>query len=260
MKLTETLNVLKEELLKPSLTKHCFNISTYGSAAREKDFDEDWSDVDVLIIPNYDFKCPVEFYHELGSSYTRIRERIEEKVVEWGIEDEIGFSVYDKGSIESGRYAWMLESFKEHLRKSAKTFWGKDIKTILSKEQPRANEESGIAYGLWRTRVTASELDYNRKHDERNFVYNFKRSTKALGSFFRNAIILKNEKPKFDDKHRIAEQFIDLFPEVDHEAVLEVLGVPLLWPDKLDKKDMEELFYKGLRIREETVKSLSKNP
>jgi hypothetical protein len=151
----------------------------------------------------------------------------------------------------------MIKSFKDHLKNSGKVIWGEDFRKFLSDEQPGPNEESGVAYSLWRTRKTASTLDYNRKHDKRQFMYEFKKSTKALGNFFRNAVILRGGKLKYDTKPGIAQQFIELFPEVDPESVLEILGVPLLWPD-LSEREMTELFFKGLEIREIATKVLAK--
>ncbi len=254
MKLNEILKVLKEEL-KPSLLRHCFGIMTYGSAAREEDYKEKWSDVDVLFLSKYNFCCPVEFYEELSNTYTRVRERLEKKI-NWGIEEEVEFSVYDVGSVKSGKYAWIIKSFKEHLRSSGKILFGKDFRNILSDKNPGPNEESSLAYSIWRTRKTATLLDYLRKHNKRSFAYNFKKSTKALGNFFRNAVILKGEKLKGDTKYEIANQFIEAFPEVNPEDVLEVLSVPLVWPN-LTEKEMMNIFYKGLKIRETTVKALA---
>jgi len=258
MKLKETLAILKEEL-KPSLTSHCYSISTYGSAARGEDFIEGWSDVDVLVIPKYNFQCPRNFYEEAARWFTRTRERLEERGANWGIKDEVGLSIYDKGSVESGRYAWMIESFKDHLRRSAKTILGNDIRNILSKEQPRMNEEAGLSYSLWRTRFTASTLDYNRKHDEKQFMYDIKKSTKATSNFFRNAVVLKAGRLKSDAKSQIAEQFIEVFPEINPKHVLEIIGTPILWPDKLSRNEMLDIFYNGLETRETAVKVLAES-
>jgi predicted nucleotidyltransferase len=256
MKLKETLTILKEEL-KPSLTEHCYGISTYGSAARGEDFIEGWSDVDVLVIPKYDFQCPRSFYEEASRWFTRTRERLEEKGADWGIKDEIDLSIYDKGSVESGRYAWMIESFKDHLRRSAKTICGSDVRNILSKEHPKMDEEASLSYSLWTTRSTASTLDYNRKHDEKEFMYDVKKSTKALSNFFRDAVVLKGGKLKSDAKPEIAKQFIEVFPEVNPESVLEVIATPILWPNKLSQNGLLDIFYNGLETREIAVKVLN---
>ena len=244
------------EGLKPSLQKHLYGVLTYGSAAREEDYTPGWSDFDVLVVPNYNFVCPREFYDELASWYTSIREALEKKGVNWGIEEEVSFSVYDVGTIKSGRYAWMIRSFREHLRKSGKVFFGKDVRDMLSEKFPQTEEEYSIGYGLWRTRVTASLLDYYKKHDQRQLKYEFKKSVKALKNFFRNAVTLKGEKLRSDSNFSITEQFMDLFPGVNREDILEILAIPILWPN-LSQKDMSELFFKGLKIREEFIKSLA---
>jgi hypothetical protein len=254
MKLQDIMTVIKGEM-KPSLTQHCYGISTYGSAARVEDFVVGWSDVDLLVVPKYDFQCPRDFYEEAASWFTRTREKLEEKGANWGLEDEVGLSIYDKGSVESGRYCWMIESFKDHLKKSSKTIWGNDVRNILSERQPKMNEEAALSYSLWKARQTASTLDYNRKHDERQFMYDVKKNTKALGNFFRDAVALKGEKLKSDMKLKIAGQFVDLFPEADPLGVLAVAGTPYLWP--LDRDSMADIFYSGLETREIAIKALS---
>jgi len=257
MKLEETLSIIQEEL-KPSLTKHCYGILTYGSAARRKDFIPRWSDVDILIASDYDFECPKEFYSETADWYTRIREKMEKRGVNWGIEDEVGFSLYDIGSITSGRLCWMLPSFKEHLMRSARVLWGGDFRGVMSDEYHKANEEAGVAYSLWRTRVAASTLDYNERHDERQLKYDFKKSTKALGNFFRDAVVLEGGKLREDTKPGIAEQFVELFPKVNAKDVKDILTVPSRWPN-VSHNEMEDLFFKGLRIREVAVGVLTKD-
>jgi len=260
MKLEEVSEIIHEEL-KPSLQKHLYSAVTYGSAARKEDYIPGWSDFDVLVVPNYDFICSRDFYDELGSWYTRARERLEEKGVEWGTEEEIGISVYDKGTIQSGRYCWMIMNFREHLKRSGELFWkdGKDIKKILSREKPRTDEEWSIAYGLWRTRVTASMLDYHRKHDIKSLKYDFKKSTKAWGNFIRNVVNL-SEPLKQDTKPGIAKQFMELIPQVSSEDVKKLQEVSHKWlteHKKMRLEKMTDLFFSGLRIREEVVKVLS---
>jgi len=179
MELQKLSEIVRKEL-KPSLQKHLYGVLTYGSAARG-DYIPGWSDFDVLVVPNYNFVCPREFYDELASWYTSIRKKLEENKVDWGIGEEVNFSVYDLGTIQSGRYAWMIKSFRDHLRKSGRIFWteGRDIKDILSEKSPQSEEEYSLAYGLWRTRVTASSLDYYKKYDQRQFKYEFKKEYKS---------------------------------------------------------------------------------
>jgi predicted nucleotidyltransferase len=259
MELQKLSEIVRKEL-KPSLQKHLYGVLTYGSAARG-DYVPGWSDFDILIVPNYNFVCPREFYDELASWYTSVRKKLEENGIDWGIEEEVSFSVYDLGTVKSGRYAWMIRSFRDHLRKSGRIFWteGKDIKDILSEKFPQAEEEYSLAYALWRTRVTASSLDYYKKYDQKQFKYEFKKSVKALKNFFRNAVILNGEKLRSDYSLSIAKQFTDAFPEINSEEVLEVLAIPNLWPN-LSQEEMTNLFFTGLRIREETIKSLAEKP
>lgn len=254
MFLQQVLKILKEEFEKSHLKKYLYGALLYGSLAREEDFIPGWSDCDVLFVPNYDFCCPRDFYNELGHWYANVRERIEYKKVKWGIEDEIDVSVYDKGSVKSGRFCWMITNFKDHLRKSGKVFFGNDVRDILSNEKPKTDEEYSMAYGLWRTRITASSLNYYRRHDKKSFKYEFKKSIKALGNFCRNAVILV-QPLKNDAKSKILQQFVDLFPEIKLEDIRKIMEIPQKWPS-LDEEEMTELFFKGLEIREEVVKAL----
>ena len=89
-------------------------------------------------------------------------------------------------------------------------------------------------------------------------MYNYKKSIKALGNLFRNAIVLKTEKLKSDTKFGISERFIEVFPEDNSEDVLEMLAVPLLWPN-LSEEEMIDTFYESLKIREIAVKSLAES-
>jgi predicted nucleotidyltransferase len=91
------------------------------------------SDVDLLLILDYNFNCPRKAYKKLARWYTRVRERLEiEEGVKWGIQTAVNPSIYDLGSIKYG-YVGMIESFWDHLRASAKPLWSReeiDIKDI----------------------------------------------------------------------------------------------------------------------------------
>jgi len=71
MKLQELLKIVTNEF-KPSLQKHLYGVLFYGSGARVKEYKLGWSDLDILVVANYDVVCPREFYDELASWYARM--------------------------------------------------------------------------------------------------------------------------------------------------------------------------------------------
>lgn len=260
MELRETLGILREKLDELSLKEHCYGIQTYGSSTKacKTNFIPKWSDVELIVVSNYDFCCPMEYYLGLQSWYKNVREEMERRGVKWGIEDEINFSIHDKGAIKSGTYSWMTEGFKEHIRKSSEVFEGKDIREILSAKEP-STKEAALVYSLWRTRLTVAESEYLKNHDVNDFKLSFKKSTKALKNFYRESV-QRVEKLRSDDNRDITCQFKEIIPEIDQEGVTALQKVADRWPSEhetMKLEEMSDLLLRGLKIREITVKALA---
>jgi len=259
MQLDELLAITREEF--PStLKKHLYTITLVGSGAREIDYFPRWSDLDIVIVPDYEFLCPRGCYEKIALWYTNIRERVEDVGRMWGLDEQVNLHVYDVGTVKSTRLTRMTEGFRKHILRSGENYLerGRDIKEILPRKISQTREENDIGYAAWRTRITATELNYQRKRDENTLKYNIKMSLRGLTNFRRRVVEYIDHELVYDANPRIADRFIELFPEVNQRDFSEIIQLSSRWPNhkRIDLDELTDLFFKGLEIREAVIKTL----
>ena len=230
--------------------KGIYSVCVYGSAARG-DVIPGWSDIDLLIVFNYNFVVPRECYESAISWYSKINSEIRKKY-----DLKVQVSPYDKANLAYGRFCFMNEDFKTHLRESAKVLYGKNIRDILPQIFPIGLEEN-IAYSLWTTRKNVITLNYNNGKELQEGV---KRCIGGFKNFLRNVCYLKDGKLKGNSSAAIVEQFFPSFPQISDNEVEKLFNATKEWESlKNDEKILKELLFSSLDLRERVIELMSES-
>jgi hypothetical protein len=241
------LDEIKESLKE---LKGIYSICVYGSAARG-DFIPGWSDVDLLIVFDYNFVVPRECYESAISWYSKTNSEIQKKY-----NSRVKAYLYDKANLAYGRFCFMQEDFKTHLRESSKTLYGKDMRDILPQIFPIGLEEK-IAYSLWTTRKNIITLNYNNHKELQEGVQSCMGGFK---NFLRNVCYLKDGKLNGDSNAAIVEQFFSSFPQISENEVEKLLNATKEWESlKNNEKILKELLFSSLNLRERVIELMSES-